>query len=129
VSKGRSCGSATGGEVRVVDLTREATGGPKEIGTERKPSGIQSIIKGVKSTRRGRTRRLLPRDLPRACRAARRVSRDEGAAEDAALEALTRAFVRWPRLRSLPYRMPGFFASRSTKPLASYVGPGASPLQ
>ena len=59
----------------------------------------------MKSTRRGQDFDDFFREIyPRACRAARQVSRDEGAAEDAALEALTRAFVRWPRLRALPYR-------------------------
>ncbi len=57
------------------------------------------------SSRRGEDFDAYFRDVyPRACRAARRVSGDEGLAEDAALEALTRAFVRWPTLRSLPYR-------------------------
>jgi RNA polymerase sigma-70 factor (sigma-E family) len=37
-------------------------------------------------------------------RAAFRIVVDRGDAEDAAIEALTRAFVRWPRLRSLPHR-------------------------
>jgi RNA polymerase sigma-70 factor (ECF subfamily) len=58
----------------------------------------------VKSARRGQDFDVFFREIyPRACRATRRVSRDESAAEDAALEAMTRAFVRWPRLRSLPY--------------------------
>lgn len=59
----------------------------------------------MKSTRRGQDFDDFFREIyPRARRAARRVSSDEGGAEDAALEALTRAFVRWPRLRSLPHR-------------------------
>lgn len=59
----------------------------------------------MKGARRGQDFDAFFREIyPRACRAARRVSRDESAAEDAALEAMTRAFVRWPRLRSLPYR-------------------------
>ena len=44
------------------------------------------------------------RIYPRARRAAERASGNRTIAEDAALEALTRAFVRWPRLRTLPYR-------------------------
>ncbi len=57
------------------------------------------------SKRRGEDFDAYFRELyPRACRAARRVTGDEGFAEDAALEALTRAFVRWPTLRALPYR-------------------------
>jgi RNA polymerase sigma-70 factor (sigma-E family) len=41
---------------------------------------------------------------PAVYRAALRIVGDGGDAEDAAIEALTRAFVRWPRLRSLPHR-------------------------
>ena len=59
----------------------------------------------MKGARRGQDFDVFFREIyPRACRAARRVSRDESAAEDAALEAMTRAFVRWPRLRWLHYR-------------------------
>jgi len=87
VSKGRSCGSATGGEVRVVDLTEKPLAVRKKSEQNVNPQGIQSIIKGVKSTRRGQDFDDFFREIyPRACRAARRVSRDEGAAEDAALE-------------------------------------------
>jgi RNA polymerase sigma factor (sigma-70 family) len=57
------------------------------------------------STRRGEDFDAYFRELyPRACRAAWRVTGDEDLAEDAALEALTRAFVRWPTLRTLAYR-------------------------
>jgi len=41
---------------------------------------------------------------PAVYRTALRILGDRGDAEDAAIEALTRAFVRWPRLRSLPHR-------------------------
>ena len=57
------------------------------------------------STRRGEDFDDFFRELyPRAFRAARRISSDEGSAEDAALEALTKAFVRWPTVRAMPYR-------------------------
>ena len=56
-------------------------------------------------TRRGQDFDDFFREIyPRACKAARRVSGNANIAEDAALEALTKAFVRWPRVRSLPYR-------------------------
>lgn len=42
--------------------------------------------------------------FPLAVRAAARVSWSTDAAEDAALEALVRAYVRWPRVRPLPQR-------------------------
>jgi RNA polymerase sigma-70 factor (ECF subfamily) len=42
--------------------------------------------------------------LPRAVAAARRITGDLAAAEDAASEALARAYLRWPSLRTLPYR-------------------------
>jgi RNA polymerase sigma-70 factor (ECF subfamily) len=59
----------------------------------------------VTGTRRGEDFDEFFRNVyPRACRAAERASGNHTVAEDAALEALTRAFVRWPRLRSLPYR-------------------------
>jgi RNA polymerase sigma-70 factor (sigma-E family) len=41
---------------------------------------------------------------PAVYRAAVRIVGDGGDAQDASIEALTRAFVRWPRLRSLPHR-------------------------
>ncbi len=41
---------------------------------------------------------------PAAYRAALRIVGDRGDAEDASIEALTRAFVRWPSLRTLPHR-------------------------
>jgi RNA polymerase sigma-70 factor, ECF subfamily len=57
------------------------------------------------STRRGQDFDDFFRDVyPRACRAARRASGNDTVAEDAALEALTRAFVRWPKVHDLPYR-------------------------
>ena len=77
----------------------------RKSGGGSKPLGHSKHYQGVKSTRRGQDFDALFRQIyPRACRAARRVSRDESSAEDAAIEALTWAFVRWPRLRSLPYR-------------------------
>jgi RNA polymerase sigma-70 factor (sigma-E family) len=42
--------------------------------------------------------------FPRAQALALRIVGNRGAAEDVAAEALTRAYARWPRLRSLPYR-------------------------
>lgn len=42
--------------------------------------------------------------FPLAVRAAARVSWSSDAAEDAALEALVRAYVRWPRVQPLPHR-------------------------
>jgi RNA polymerase sigma-70 factor (sigma-E family) len=42
--------------------------------------------------------------FPRAQALALRILGNRGAAEDAAAEALTRAYVRWPRLRGLSYR-------------------------
>jgi RNA polymerase sigma factor (sigma-70 family) len=44
------------------------------------------------------------RVYPSVLRATIRVAGATGVAEDAAIEAMTKAFVRWPRLRSLPYR-------------------------
>jgi RNA polymerase sigma-70 factor (ECF subfamily) len=41
---------------------------------------------------------------PAVYQAALRIVGDRGDAEDAAIEVLTRAFVRWPTLRSLPHR-------------------------
>ena len=41
---------------------------------------------------------------PAAYRAALRIVGDRGDAEDVAIEALTRAYVRWPKLRSLAHR-------------------------
>lgn len=42
--------------------------------------------------------------LPRAIAVARRVTGDRAAAEDAAVEALTKAHVRWHRLADVPWR-------------------------
>jgi RNA polymerase sigma-70 factor (sigma-E family) len=42
--------------------------------------------------------------FPRAQALALRIVGNRGAAEDVAAEALTRAYVRWPRLRGLSYR-------------------------
>jgi RNA polymerase sigma factor (sigma-70 family) len=42
--------------------------------------------------------------LPQAVAVARRITGDLAAAEDAAAEALARAYLRWAKLRSLPYR-------------------------
>jgi DNA-directed RNA polymerase specialized sigma24 family protein len=41
---------------------------------------------------------------PSVLRAATRVAGDSGVAEDAAIEAMTKAFVRWPRVRSMDHR-------------------------
>jgi RNA polymerase sigma factor (sigma-70 family) len=42
--------------------------------------------------------------LPQAVAVARRITGDLAAAEDAAAEALAKAYLRWPKLRGLPYR-------------------------
>lgn len=42
--------------------------------------------------------------FPRAESAAMRIVANRGAAEDVAAEALTRAYARWSRVRTLPYR-------------------------
>jgi RNA polymerase sigma factor (sigma-70 family) len=43
------------------------------------------------------------RVYPRLLTATTRIAGDVGVAEDAAIEAMTKAFVRWPKVRSLPH--------------------------
>ncbi|MEY2476011.1 MAG: hypothetical protein QOG87_1326 [Actinomycetota bacterium] len=59
---------------------------------------------GARSERDGEFDEFFDSLFPRAEALALRIVGNRGAAEDVAAEALTRAYVRWPRLRGLSYR-------------------------